>query len=133
MTIEKLDGTSPKLYSLVAPLVMRRSVLRQNNNYPFYTSRSHTWLVAVEGDTAIGFIPVEISEKYAKINNYYISGDSEKLLSLLLQEAVRLFGKQYTLQSVTLSRHIPVFKSNGFSPVKEWKLYMKMEHGRYGR
>ena len=46
MTIEKLDGTSPRLYTLVAPLVMRRSVLRQNNNYPFWTSRSHTWFVA---------------------------------------------------------------------------------------
>ena len=42
MTVEKLDGTSPRLYALVAPLVMRRSVLRQNNNYPFWTSRSHT-------------------------------------------------------------------------------------------
>ena len=31
MTVEKLDGTSPRLYALVAPLVMRRSVLRQNN------------------------------------------------------------------------------------------------------
>ena len=46
MTVEKLDGTSPRLYALVAPLVMRRSVLRQNNNYPFWTSRSHTWFVA---------------------------------------------------------------------------------------
>ena len=50
MTVEKLDGTSPRLYALVAPLVMRRSVLRQNNNYPFWTSRSHTWFVAWEGE-----------------------------------------------------------------------------------
>ena len=50
MTIEKLDGTSPRLYTLVAPLVMRRSVLRQNNNYPFWTSRAHTWFVAWEGE-----------------------------------------------------------------------------------
>ena len=53
MTIEKLDGTSPRLYTLVAPLVMRRSVLRQNNNYPFWTSRSHTWFVAWEGENTI--------------------------------------------------------------------------------
>ncbi len=133
MTIEKLDGTSAKLYALVAPLVMRRSVLRQNNNYPFYTSRSHTWLVATENGAAIGFLPVEISDKYAKINNYYISGDNEKLLSILLQEAVRLFAKGHTLQSVTLSRHIPTFESNGFRTVRQWKVYSKMEHGNYGR
>ena len=70
MTIEKLDGTSPRLYTLVAPLVMRRSVLRQNNNYPFWTSRSHTWFVAWEGETVFGFIHVEITDGgVAKINN----------------------------------------------------------------
>lgn len=76
MTIEKLDGTSPRLYTLVAPLVMRRSVLRQNNNYPFWTSRSHTWFVAWEGENVYGFVPVEITDSgIARINNYYVSGD----------------------------------------------------------
>ena len=57
------------------PLVMRRSVLRQNNNYPFWTSRSHTWFVAWEGDVVFGFVPVEITDGgAAKINNYYVSG-----------------------------------------------------------
>ena len=73
MTVEKLDGTSPRLYALVAPLVMRRSVLRQNNNYPFWTSRSHTWFVAWEGEIVFGFVPVEITDGgIAKINNYTI-------------------------------------------------------------
>lgn len=58
MTVEKLEGTSPRLYALVAPLVMRRSVLRQNNDYPFWTSRSHTWFVAWEGAAVLGFMPV---------------------------------------------------------------------------
>ena len=87
MRIEKLDGTSPRLYALVAPLVMRRSVLRQNNNYPFWTSRSHTWFVAWEGETVFGFIPVEITDGgVAKINNYYVSGDDPQLLSRFLRE-----------------------------------------------
>ena len=77
MTIEKLDGTSPRLYTLVAPLVMRRSVLRQNNNYPFWTSRSHTWFVAWEGENVYGFVPVEITDSgIARINNYYGSRGS---------------------------------------------------------
>lgn len=132
MTIEKLAGTSSRLYTLVAPLVMRRSVLRQNNNYPFWTSRAHTWFVAIENQTVLGFIPVEISEHIAKINNYYISGDNQRLLSMLLQEITRIYRKEYTIQSVTLTRHVPVFESHGFSPVKEWRLYMKMEYGKNG-
>ena len=79
MTVEKLDGTSPRLYALVAPLVMRRSVLRQNNNYPFWTSRSHTWFVAWEGEIVFGFVPVEITDGgITKINNYYVSGDDPR-------------------------------------------------------
>ena len=38
MDIEKLHGTDPRLYQLVAPLVMSIPVLRYNNNYPFKTS-----------------------------------------------------------------------------------------------
>ena len=86
MTIEKLDGTSPRLYTLVAPLVMRRSVLRQNNNYPFWTSRSHTWFVAWEGENVYGFVPVEITDGgIARINNYYVSGDNPQLLARFLR------------------------------------------------
>ena len=99
MTIEKLDGTSPRLYTLVAPLVMRRSVLRQNNNYPFWTSRSHTWFVAWEGENVYGFVPVEITDSgIARINNYYVSGDDPQLLARFLREVVRYYGRDYTFR-----------------------------------
>lgn len=105
MRIEKLDGTSPRLYALVAPLVMRRSVLRQNNNYPFWTSRSHTWFVAWEGETVFGFIPVEITDGgVAKINNYYVSGDDPQLLSRFLREIIQYYRRDYTIRSMTLAR-----------------------------
>ena len=48
MDIEKLHGTDPRLYQLVAPLVMSIPVLRYNNNYPFKTSVHHKWLVATD-------------------------------------------------------------------------------------
>ena len=85
MTIEKLDGTSPRLYTLVAPLVMRRSVLRQNNNYPFWTSRSHTWFVAWEGENVYGFVPVEkvVANSY---NPNVVAPPEMKLLELSIWE-----------------------------------------------
>ena len=134
MTIEKLDGTSPRLYALVAPLVMRRSVLRQNNNYPFWTSRSHTWFVAWEGDVVFGFVPVEITDGgAAKINNYYVSGDDPQLLARFLREIVRYYGRDYAIRSVTLIRHAEVFRAEGFAPVREWKEYVVMEYGKSRR
>jgi hypothetical protein len=39
MKIMTLQGTDKLLYELVAPLVMNPAILRQNNNYPFKTSR----------------------------------------------------------------------------------------------
>lgn len=131
MRIEKLDGTSPRLYALVAPLVMRRSVLRQNNNYPFWTSRSHTWFVAWEGETVFGFIPVEITDGgVAKINNYYVSGDDPQLLSRFLREIIQYYRRDYTIRSMTLIRHAEIFHSEGFVPMKEWTQYVTMEYSK---
>ena len=131
MRIEKLDGTSPRLYALVAPLVMRRGVLRQNNNYPSWTSRSHTWFVAWEGETVFGFIPVEITDGgVAKINNYYVSGDDPQLLSRFLREIIQYYRRDYTIRSMTLIRHAEIFRSEGFVPMKEWTQYVTMEYSK---
>ena len=66
---------------------MRRSV-RQNNNYPFWTSRSHTWFVAWEGENVYGFVPVEITDGgIARINNYYVQGDNPQLLARFLRRS----------------------------------------------
>ena len=48
MIVEKLPGTDARLYALVAPLVMSVPIIRQNNNYPFKTSRKHLWFIALE-------------------------------------------------------------------------------------
>ena len=131
MTLEKLDGTSPRLYTLVAPLVMRRSVLRQNTIYPFWTSRAHTWFVAWEGETVLGFMPVEITDGgVAKINNYYVSGDDPLLLSRFLREIIQYYHRDYTIRSVTLLRHAEVFRTEGFVPTKEWTQYVTMQYGK---
>lgn len=129
MKIEKLAGTEPRLYSLVAPLVMSVGILRLNNNYPFKTSRYYTWFVATdEKDSVLGFMPVEARAGKAQINNYFISGDDPELLSALIGEVVETFGDDYTVCSVTHSRHKDCFRENGFLPVREWKLYVKMEY-----
>ena len=131
MTIEKLDGTSPRLYTLVAPLVMRRSVLRQNNNPTPSWGRAHTWFVAWEGETVFGFIPVEITDGgVAKINNYYVSGDDPHLLSRFLREIIQYYRRDYTIRSMTLIRHAEIFRSEGFVPMKEWTQYVTMEYSK---
>ena len=130
MTIEKLEGTSPRLYTLVAPLVMRRSVLRQNNYYPFWTSSRHVWFVATEGAAVSGFVPVEATESgTAKVNNYFVSGDDGRVLTQLLQEVVRTFRRSGSIQCVVHVRHAEIFRAGGFVPVREWKQYVKMEYG----
>ena len=109
MEIEKLGGTTERLYRLVAPLVMKPCILRENNNYPFKTSMHHIWFIAIE-------------------DNYYIDKDDPDLLAALLREVIRHYAGQYKLQSVTHSRHLSVFAANGFSIIRPWKLYAKMEH-----
>ena len=126
MTIERLEGTSTRLYSLVAPLVMKSSVLRQNNNYPFKTSRRHTWFVAIEGCDVLGFMPVEVKDKNVTINNYYVAGDNAQLLTALLKEVIQTYERGHIIQSVTHTRHLETFKERGFSVTRACKVYVKM-------
>lgn len=128
MKIEKLEGTAARLYELVAPLVMKPSVLRQNNNYPFKTSERYVWFIALDEEDVVGFIPAEVKDKTVVINNYYVAGDDACVLASLLQEVIGVFADACKLQSVTHVRHLPVFEENGFCVSKLWKLYVKMEY-----
>ena len=112
---------------------MRRSVLRQNNNYPFWTSRSHTWFVAWEGDVVFGFVPVEITDGgAARSTTTYVSGTIRNCSRGSCGDR-RYYGRDYAIRSVTLIRHAEVFRAEGFAPVREWKEYVAMEYGKSRR
>ena len=76
MNILKLQGLDGRLFDLVAPLVMNPAVLRQNNNYPFKTTRNHVWYIAMDEQRVLGFMPVKMTLTNNCIDNYYISGDN---------------------------------------------------------
>lgn len=123
----QLQGTDSKLYQLVAPFVMNPRVLRKNNNYPFKTTEDFIWFVALDSQQVVGFLPVEIKNSCAVINNYYVYEEEEKeILSLLLSDAIQALGSERTLLSVTLTEHQAVFESYDFMVDKEWKRYIKM-------
>ena len=88
MTVEILDGQSDRLYSLVAPLVMDRNVLRQNHNYPFWTSSAHIWFVALnQKNEVVAFFPLEINGRNeARINNYYMRQARKNVFQALMDE-----------------------------------------------
>lgn len=128
MIIEKLPGTEERLYALVAPLIMSVPVIRQNNNYPFKTSRKHLWLVALDEGKVVGFMPAESRPSGVFIDNYYSVSDSPELLMLLAREAIAEFAGTSPLYVMAHMRHADLFKACGFVEVKRWKLYVKMEY-----
>ena len=118
---------SSHLWSCGAACCARTTTIRSG-------PRSHTWFVAWEGEIVFGFVPVEITDGgIAKINNYYVSGDDPRLIARFLQEIVRCYHRDYTIRSVTLTRHAEVFRAEGFVPVREWKEYVAMEYGKNRR
>lgn len=125
MKIEQIEGLDSHLYELVAPLVMNPRILRQNNNYPFKTSRSHVWFVAVDGSQVLGFLPVEKRDFKAVINNYYVREESLELLRQLVKQAVEAL-KDYSWAAVSQVDHVPVFTQCGFTVSVEWKKYIKL-------
>lgn len=126
ITIEVIKGLEPRLYELVAPLVMDARVLKQNRNYPFKTSKDFLWFIALDGVSVVGFLPVEIRSKQAIINNYYMEEENLEVLGLMIREAVETLQKEHLLTSATQIQHLSAFSRNGFAIEREWKNYVKM-------
>jgi hypothetical protein len=127
MNIIKLEGEDRQLYDLVAHLVMDEHVLSYNLNYPYRTASCYLWFIATHKGETLGFMPVKIDKRRAKINNYYIADDNHTVFSALLREILRTMSEGYELEAVTQIRHLSEFETNGFQVALYWKKYAKMK------
>jgi N-acetylglutamate synthase-like GNAT family acetyltransferase len=87
MKIEILEGTEQRLYDIVAKLVMDPKVLRQNDNVAFKTTAKHVWIVAINNEECVGFLPIQKKKFFGEINNYYIIERDKKIFTRLLERA----------------------------------------------
>ena len=132
MNILKLQGLDSRLFNLVAPLVMSPAVLRQNNNYPFKTTRNHVWYIAMDEQRVLGFMPVKMTLTNNCIDNYYISGDNSSVIEMLLDRIIHDFSSDGSLVAVVHERHVEDFSMKNFIPCVECKKYVKMRYHEGG-
>ena len=133
MNILKLGGLDCRLFELVAPLVMNPAVLRQNNNYPFKTTRKYVWYVAEDGGRVLGFMPVKMAETNYRVDNYYISGDDSSVMERLLDGVIRDFSFGLPLVAIVHERHVEGFSRKNFISCVEWKRYVKTRYHEGGK
>ena len=133
MNILKLGGLDCRLFELVAPLVMNPAVLRQNNNYPFKTTRKYVWYVAEDGGRVLGFMPVKMAETNYRVDNYYISGDDSSVMERLLDGVIRDFSFGLPLVAIVHERHVEGFSRKNFISCVKWKRYVKMRYHEGGK
>lgn len=125
--VVKMAGTSPELYSCIAPLVMNPEIIKYNHNYPFKTSESFVWFVAFSANQVVGFFPVEVRKKSLVINNYYVSNDDEDVFVSLLDAVDNDFlGEERGVEAVVQKPHESYFRAQGFEVERAWSLYLKM-------
>ena len=132
MNILKLQGLDGRLFALAAPLVMNPAVLRQNNNYPFKTTRNHVWYIAMDEQRVLGFMPVKMTLTNNCIDNYYISGDNSSVIEVLLDRIIHDFSSDGSLVAVVHERHVEDFSMKNFIPCVERKKYVKMRYHEGG-
>lgn len=129
--ILKINGIAKELYPVVGPLVMNPEVLKYNNRYPFKTNKNFEWYIAVDetnGET-VGFIPLEHKSHETLINNYYAQQEGHNEILNLLIETIRqdMTKNMPPLTALVQTQHATLFKKQGFTITKEWKLYLKMQ------
>lgn len=125
--IIQLGGTDEELYRRVAPLVMDPKVLKQNYNFPFRTSEHFSWLIALEGEQVVGFIPLERRKSESVINNYYVKEKSQETLKLLIDRVIADFGNETPLTAISFLDDEELFREAGFEAEKRWTRYVKMK------
>jgi len=128
MEIILLNGTEKRLYELVAPLVMNPAIIRQNNGYPFKTSKDFIWYIASDNGVIEGFMPLKKTQGGMLIDNYYIRGDNEQTIHCLLEKITDEVGKDSGLKATVFKRHVDIFREHGFRSSIEWKKYDKMTY-----
>ena len=100
-------------------------------------------LMALNGRVSPGLVMDNVNYYEDYINTEIRKGRTEeevleslgdpRLIARFLQEIVRCYHRDYTIRSVTLTRHAEVFRAEGFVPVREWKEYVAMEYGKNRR
>lgn len=130
------EGKSPELYLAVGRLILSPACLRENNNYPYKSSRMFTWHVLYQEENVVAFMPVEkkIDGGY-KIDNYYATPDRERgnQLLKLLKSVIKETGNETSpLRATVQKRDAGIFKYMNFITIRETKLYAMMELVRIG-
>lgn len=130
------EGKSPELYLAVGRLILSPACLRENNNYPYKSSRMFTWHVLYQEENVVAFMPVEkkIDGGY-KIDNYYATPDRERgnQLLKLLKSVIKETGNETSpLRATVQKRDAGIFKYMNFITIRETKLYAMMELVRMG-
>lgn len=129
MEIKRIQYDDPKLYSLIAPLVMNPEVLKGNNNYPFKNFPGLLWYVAVDdGGEVVGFMPLKESVSGVYIDNYYISDDNPDIIDLILDSITDDMAADRILTALVHKRHVTDFQRNHFIRTRELSKYDMMQY-----
>jgi hypothetical protein len=125
MEITILQGTEKRLYELVAPLVMDPAVLRQNNNVAFKTSNRFVWVVAVDEEKCLGFLPIQLKKEIAEINNYHVQGRDRRLFTAMMKKAEAQAKDSGYAQLLIIAQNseAPALKQKGYTVEKAFINY----------
>ena len=128
--VQILNGRCEELYVAVGELVLSAVCLRENNNYPYKSSRKFRWHLLYHGGKVVAFMPMERKdEAVCKIDNYYATSGKERNSHLLklLKSIITEENGLSVLRATVQQRDVGIFKYMDFIPVRETWRYVMME------
>ena len=120
MKTEVLAGTSKRLYSLIAPIALNPAAIRQNDGVAFKTTEKHTYIVAIEKNRCVGFLPLFPKNGYIEINNYYALNRDEKIRQAMIVAAEEYIEKGTRMAIITQKADYQTIEKCGFKKEFEY-------------
>lgn len=131
MTTEILNGTSAKLYRMVAPFAMSRRVIAELDGYPMVTDDNHTWFIIKDGRKLLGFAAVRRTAKHARLTNDYVLPEyrDKGVHQMLLTQCIDWCKEQNIrlVKAECMKEHLPTYKKAGFKIVQSYAKWNKLE------
>ncbi|MDR2064847.1 MAG: GNAT family N-acetyltransferase [Prevotellaceae bacterium] len=131
MKIQKLSGTDKRLYELIAPYAMNRSIVAMFDGYPILTDENYCWFIVFDNENLAGFSAIRQTQKDVEFTYDYVIPDYRQkgIHKKLISERIKWCKKNGIkhIKADCTNECLPHYLKAGFKIIKAFTKWHRVE------